>query len=278
MIRTLKGDKFFPTLFTNTALDPDTKEPWWEGLDGKRPENLIDWQGKKYDPASGAKAAHANSRFTVSIYNAPTLSKEYDNPQGVPISAIIFGGRRSGVIPLVSEALSWQNGVFAGSRMGSETTAAAIGAVGQLRRDPMAMLPFCGYNMADYFGHWLNVGKKLKNPPRIYSVNWFRVDENNKFIWPGFGDNIRVLKWIIERVNNKVEAVETSIGYLPKIKDLDLSGLNLAGYEVEKLFSFNKDEWKTELADANKFLNQFGGRLPQGIKEECSELEKKIDF
>ena len=239
MIRTLKANKFYPTLFTNTALNIDTNEPWWEGTDGEIPKNLLDWQGNPWDASGGTKAAHPNSRFTVSIYNSPTLSKESDNPQGVPISAIIFGSRRTRIMPLVVESFNWQHGVFLGARMGSETTAAAIHQVGVLRRDPMAMLPFCGYNMGDYFQHWLNIGKRLTHPPKIFSVNWFRVDDEGKFIWPGFGENIRVLKWIVDRVNNRVKAHETPIGLIPYLEDLNLEGLNLHKEKLRKLFEVN---------------------------------------
>ena len=277
MIRTLKSGKFYPTIFTNTAVDTHKNEPWWEGLDGSVPENLTDWQGTAWDRSKGTKAAHANSRFTVSLHNAPTLSKEFDNPRGVPISAIILGGKRTRLIPLVCEAKSWQNGVFAAARTGSETTAAAAHQVGVLRRDPMAMLPFCGYNMGDYFRHWLDVGKKLKHPPKIFSVNWFRVDDDDKFIWPGFGDNIRVLKWIIERVNNRVGAIETPLGFLPEIKDLDLSGLNIPADKVAKLFEIDPKEWKPELEDIKKFLGQFDGHLPQELDREYEDLAKGLN-
>ncbi|MDO8734613.1 MAG: phosphoenolpyruvate carboxykinase (GTP) [Elusimicrobiota bacterium] len=272
MIETLKSGKFFPTLFTNTGIDLDKNEPWWEGLDGAVPENMIDWQGNKWTPESGTKAAHPNSRFTVSIYNSSTLSKEFDNPKGVPISAIIFGGKRSQLIPLVVESFNWQNGVFLGARMGSETTAAASHKEGQLRRDPMAMLPFCGYNMGDYFKHWLDVGKKLKNPPKIFSVNWFRCDENGSFIWPGFGDNIRVLKWIIDRVNNKVKAVSTPVGLVPDLDDLDTSGLSITRKNLEKLFEVKIADWKNELDDTGKFFKQFGKKFPPELENELAEL------
>ena len=273
MLKTLKKDNFFPTLFTNTALNADTKEPWWEGLDGEKPKNLIDWQGKPYDPKSKTKAAHANSRFTVSMYNAPTLSKEVDNPKGVPISAIIFGGKRTHLIPLVYESLNWQNGVFLAARMGSETTAAAAHKEGVLRRDPMAMLPFCGYNMGDYFGHWIKTGKKLKDPPKIFFVNWFRQDDNGKFLWPGFGDNIRVLKWMIDRVNKKVDARATPIGLIPKIEDLDLKGLDIPKENMEKLFEVKLPEWKAELESVKSFLRQFDDRMPKEIWQEFKNLE-----
>ncbi|MBF0384443.1 MAG: phosphoenolpyruvate carboxykinase (GTP) [Candidatus Omnitrophica bacterium] len=276
MMRTLKADKFFPTLFTNTALNTDTNEPWWEGLDGGVPGNLLDWQGANWDKSKSTKAAHPNSRFTVSITNSPTLSKEFNNPKGVPISAIILGGKRTQLIPLVCEAPDWQSGVFTAVRTGSETTAAAAHQVGVLRRDPMAMLPFCGYNMADYFAHWLKIGKKLTHPPKIFSVNWFRMDDEGKYIWPGFGDNIRVLKWVIDRVNNKVDAKETPIGLIPHLKDLSLEGLNIPHAKLARLFEIDKDGWKAEISDIEKFLSQFGSRLPEGIKEEFKKLSEEI--
>ena len=277
MIETLKNNKFFPTLFTNTALDNDAKEPWWEGLDGAVPKNVTDWQGLAWDPSKGTKAAHANSRFTVSMYNCPSLSKEVDNPQGVPISAILFGGKRARLIPLVAEATSWQQGVFFGTRMGSEITAAASSlTVGATRRDPMAMLPFCGYNMGDYFGHWLNVGKKLKNAPKIFSINWFRTDEAGKFMWPGFGDNIRVMKWIIDRIEGKVGAKETPIGAIPETKDFDLSGLNMSKDTAEKLFAVDPTEWAGELQEIEKYLAQFGSHTPEAIWQEYRSLAEKL--
>jgi phosphoenolpyruvate carboxykinase (GTP) len=275
MVRTLKNDKFYPTLFTNTALGADTNDPWWEGIDGNRPKNLLDWQGKIWDPSSGTKAAHPNSRFTVSMYNAPTLSKEVDNPKGVPISAIIFGGKRSHMIPLVYESLDWQNGVFLAAQMGSETTAAAAHQEGVLRRDPMAMLPFCGYNMGDYFSHWLKMGKKMSSPPKMFFVNWFRQDEEGKFLWPGFGENIRVLKWIIDRVNNKVDANPTPLGLLPNLEGFDLNGLNISKERMKKLFEINLPEWNTELEGVKSFLRQFDERLPNEIWEEFKKLERK---
>jgi len=269
MMKALKKGLFYPALFTNAALDTDTNEPWWEGIDDSLPGNLVDWQGKSWDKSSQTKAAHPNSRFTVSIYNCPTLSKEFDNPKGVPISAIIFGGRRTHLIPLVMESFNWQNGVFLGARMGSETTAAAIHKVGVLRRDPMAMLPFCGYNMADYFGHWLNIGKRLSNPPKIFSVNWFRVDDNGEFIWPGFGENIRVFKWIVDRVDSRVQAKETPIGLIPYLEDLDYAGLNIPKDKLKKLFEVKFEAWQSELNDVKKFFNQFGERLPEEMLQEC---------
>jgi phosphoenolpyruvate carboxykinase (GTP) len=276
MLSTLKTGTFFPTLFTNTAIDMDTNEPWWEGLTKTQPKNLRDWQGNQWDPALGTKAAHPNSRFTVSAKQCPTLSREFDNPQGVPISAIIFGCRRTQLIPLVFEANSWANGVFAGARMGSETTAAATAKVGSLRRDPMAMLPFCGYNMGEYFGHWLEIGKKLKKPPKIFSVNWFRTDDNGKFIWPGFGDNIRVLEWMIKRISGSVGGRQTPVGLLPQIQDLNLSNLDLSRENLEKILNVSKDGWDSELADIKKFLEQFGPQLPEEIWQEYKILEKNF--
>lgn len=277
MMRTLKAGTFYPTLFTNTAVNADTNEPWWEGMDGPIPENILDWQGNKWDRNSNNPAAHPNSRFTVSISQCPTLSPEFENPKGVPISAIIFGSRRSRLLPLVYESFNWSHGVFCGARMGSETTAAAIHQIGKLRRDPMAMIPFCGYNMGDYFRHWLNMGEKIINPPRIFVVNWFRLDENGKFLWPGFGENIRVLKWIIDRINNRVGARETLIGLLPHINDIELSGLAISREDMEKLFEVNPEEWKLELEEVRVFFNQFSDRLPEDLWEEFKKLGRNLE-
>jgi len=277
MMKTLKAGTFYPTLFTNTALNVDTNEPWWEGMDGPVPENILDWQGRKWDRNSGNSAAHPNSRFTVSISQCPTLSPEFENPKGVPISAIIFGSRRSRLLPLVYESFDWTHGVFCGARMGSETTAAAIHQIGKLRRDPMAMIPFCGYNMGDYFGHWLNMGRRIPEPPKIFVVNWFRIDENGRFIWPGFGENIRVLKWIIDRINNKVQARETPIGLIPYIEDIELEGLSITREDMEKLFEVNPEEWRLELEEVKGFFDQFGHRLPNEIREELRRLEKALE-
>jgi len=276
MMKSLKADNFYPTLITNSALNTDTKEPWWEGLDGPVAKNLIDWQGNPWDSSEGTKAAHPNSRFTVSIYNSPTLSNEFDNPKGVPISAIIIGGRRTQRIPLIVEGFNWEHGVFIGTRTGSETTAAATGLKAGVRRDPMAMLPFCGYNMGDYFQHWLNIGRKASNPPKIFTANWFRVDENGNFLWPGFGENIRILKWIIDRVHNNVSAKETPIGLIPNYEDLELSGINLTKEMYDKLFAININEWKQEIDDIEKFLNQFGARMPKEIWDEFKDLKSKL--
>ncbi|OQB73891.1 MAG: Phosphoenolpyruvate carboxykinase (GTP) [candidate division TA06 bacterium ADurb.Bin131] len=276
MIKTLKGHNFYPTLFTNTGLNLDTNEPWWEGCDTPPGQNMVDWQGNAWTPSLGSPAAHPNSRFTVSIYNAPTLSKEFDNPMGVPISGIIFGGRRTNLIPLVTEAFSWKNGVFMGAGSGSETTAAAAHQVGVLRRDPMAMLPFCGYNMADYFKHWLVMGSRMKNPPKIFSVNWFRKDENGRFLWPGFGENIRVLKWIIDRIKNRAEGKDTPIGIVPRPEDIDTSGLDISKKALEKLLSVDIKEWKNEIQDIKKFLDTFGSKIPQDILEEYQKLYNQV--
>lgn len=276
MLGTLKKGTFFPTLFTNTAIDLDKNEPWWEGLSDNIPGHLSDWQGKPWDKSMGTKAAHPNARFTVALSQSPNLSKEHDNPRGVPISAVIFGCRRTQLIPMIVESFNWQHGVFSGARMGSETTAAAAHKTGVLRRDPMAMLPFCGYNMGDYFRHWLDIGARLKNPPKIFSVNWFRVDDEGGFIWPGFGDNIRILKWIIERAGNKASASETIMGLIPRLKDLDLAGLSIKEEEMSKLFKVDKNGWKEEVIGVKKFFSGFGAHLPRELNEECVKLERQL--
>ncbi len=274
MIKTLKRGLFFPTLFTNTALNADTNEPWWEGLDDFVPKNLFDWQGNFLDKASGTKAAHPNSRFAVSIYNAPTLSAQFDNPEGVPISAIIFGGRRGKLIPLVTESFNWQHGVFLGAQMGSETTAAAIGKTGVLRRDPMAMLPFCGYNIGDYLNHWLGIGEKLLRPPKIFSVNWFRSDKNGNFLWPGFGQNIHILKWITDRVDNRIQAQEGALGLMPYLDDLS-DGI-ISREKIEEVFFVQPTEWQTEIEEIKKFFEIFGKRLPKEMWQELEDLKSRL--
>ncbi|MBN1222924.1 MAG: phosphoenolpyruvate carboxykinase (GTP), partial [Candidatus Aminicenantes bacterium] len=277
MIRTLKRGIFNPTLFTNVGLDVSRNEPWWEGSDSPAPPELLDWQGKLWDDSSGGKAAHPNSRFTVSIYNTPALSREFDNPKGVPISAMIFGGRRAHLIPLVAESFNWGHGVFMGARMGSETTAAAAGQTGVLRRDPMAMLPFAGYNLGTYFRHWLNMGNMIPRPPKIYSVNWFRIDDKGSFIWPGFGDNMRILKWIVDRVSGNVGARETPVGLVPHLKDLPLNGLNIPGERLSKLFEIDMKEWRGEADDIRGFLKRYGSRMPRELWDEYARLERQID-
>jgi len=276
MIRTLKNSNFYPTLFTNVALNTETNEPWWEGLSEEPPEHPLDWQGRPWDPAQGTKAAHPNSRFTVSIYNCPTLSREYDNPQGVPISAVILGGRRSKLIPLVTEAFNWDHGVFMGARMGSETTAAAAGKVGVLRRDPMAMLPFCGYNMGNYFRHWINMGRLMTRPPRIYSMNAFRVDERGKFLWPGFGENVRILKWVIDRVNGRARAKETPLGLVPELNSFPTEGLDIPRKSLQRLFEVRTGEWQEEIQDIGAFLDRFGHHLPYEIRHDYDRMAARL--
>jgi len=263
------------TIYTNVLLKEDGTV-WWEGMDGEPPERGIDWLGRPWTKDSGEKGAPPNARFTAPAAQCPSISKEWENPKGVPISAIIFGGRRAKVAPLVYEAFDWQHGVYVGATMASETTAAAMGKVGVVRRDPMAMLPFCGYNMADYFAHWLEMGKKIPKPPKIFHVNWFRQDENGKFIWPGFGENLRVLKWIIERCEGKVGAKETPIGYVPYVDDLYLEGLDIDKETVEKLLEIDKELWLKEAEDARQFLSQFGERLPKELIEENEKLKQRL--
>ncbi|MDR2860440.1 MAG: phosphoenolpyruvate carboxykinase (GTP) [Elusimicrobiota bacterium] len=275
MMKTLKSDNFFPTLFTNTAID-ENNNPWWEKLTDEIPQNLTDWHGQKYDKESGKPAAHPNSRFTVSIYNCPTLSSEFDNPKGVPISGIIFGGRRKDTIPLVYECKDWESGVFSASTIGSETTAASAGSQGTVRRDPMAMIPFCGYNMGEYFQHWLDIGKKLKKPPKIFMVNWFRKDEDGNFIWAGFRDNFRVIKWMLDRINGKVETQKSPVGLFPKDGDIDLKGLDISKENFQKLFALDKEEWKSEIAQIEEFYAKFGRKIPKEFKELLKELKEKM--
>jgi phosphoenolpyruvate carboxykinase (GTP) len=276
MMKTLRADKFYPTLFTNTGLDTSTNSPWWEGMTDTMPPAMLDWQGKPYDPKSGGNAAHPNSRFTVSLYNCPTLSPEVDNPRGVPISGILFGGRRSTTIPLVCEAFDWEHGVFRASANGSETTAAAAGQAGVVRRDPMAMLPFCGYNMGDYFAHYLKVGAGLAQPPKMFFVNWFRKDGEGKFMWPGFRDNSRVIKWMVDRIKGKVPARQTPVGLMPRLEDLDMTGLSLPPGTIETLFEVDKAEWEKEAAGIETFYAQFGDRLPQALKKRLAELKARL--
>jgi phosphoenolpyruvate carboxykinase (GTP) len=276
MLKTLKSGRFYPTLFTNTGLDTDTNAPWWEGLTETTPAHLLDWQGNPWDASSGKVVAHPNSRFTVSAYNCPTLSKEFDNPKGVPISAILFGGRRSDTVPLVCESFDWNHGVFKASSLGSETTTAAAGQVGIVRRDPMAMLPFCGYNMADYFRHWINVGSRLKNPPKIFLVNWFKKDAQGLFIWPGFRDNFRIIKWMMDRVKGIAPAKETPIGLMPIYNDLHLDGLDIPQSTFDRLFEVNHDEWQKEIKGIEQFYGQFGDRLPQELTKYLRELKKRF--
>ena len=268
------------TIFTNVAINEEDMTVWWEGLDKNPPEKAIEWKGAKVNgkeyTAEGNKLAHPNSRFTAPAVNCPCISSEFENPQGVPISAIVFGGRRAKTAPLVYQARDWDHGVFVGATKASETTAAAAGAVGVVRRDPMAMRPFVGYNMADYFQHWYDMGKKIANPPKIFNVNWFRLDDDGNFMWPGFGDNMRVLNWILDRCEGKVDAVETEIGYVPNKEDLQLEGLDLSDEVVTELLSIDKDAWREDLANQREFFAQFGDRLPKEIKDSMDELEKRL--
>ncbi|HVY82458.1 MAG TPA: phosphoenolpyruvate carboxykinase (GTP) [Steroidobacteraceae bacterium] len=260
------------TLFTNVALTEDN-QPWWEGMTSGKP--VIDWQGRPYDPKNGP-AAHPNSRFTVSAKNNPAYSPHAEDPQGVPISAIVFGGRRRELAPLVYEARDWQHGVLVGASVASETTAAATAKVGVVRRDPMAMLPFCGYNFGDYWAHWLNVGAKLKNPPRIFHVNWFRRDAQGKFLWPGYGENLRVLAWMLDRVAGKAAANETAIGYLPRPQDLNTKGLDIGAADLQALLSVDPAKWRQEVTDIRAYLETYGRRLPAEMLRQLEITEKKL--
>ena len=266
------------TIFTNVMYKPEDGTVWWEGLDKNPPANGIDWKGNPWTPDSGVPGAHPNSRFTAPAKNCPCISSEFENPQGVPISAIVFGGRRAKLAPLVYQSRDWNHGVFVGSAMASETTAAASGAVGVVRRDPMAMLPFCGYNMADYWQHWFNMGEKLGDKaPKIFNVNWFRKDEDGNFMWPGFGDNLRVLEWILKRCDGTVGAKETAIGYLPEPTDIDLEGIE--GVTEESLASIldvDKELWRGEAEGIEEFYSKFGDKLPKGIREQIDTLKNNL--
>jgi len=261
-------------IFTNVAMTP-AGEPWWEGSEIPPPAGLIDWQGRVWDPSKGT-AAQPNSRYTVPAGQSPSISPRWQDPSGVPISAFLFGGRRARLAPLVYEAFDWQHGVFVGAGMASETTAAATGKVGVTRRDPMAMLPFCGYNMADYFGHWLEMGQRIPHPPKIFHVNWFRKNADGKLMWPGFGENVRVLKWILERVEGRADARETPIGFVPTAKSLTLDGLKISADTVEELLKVDPADWGGELDNISTFLDKFGDRLPEPLRAEESKLAKRL--
>lgn len=264
------------SIFTNVALNLDDNTVWWEGKTKNPPVNAINWKGERCTEASGP-LAHPNSRFTAPAKNCPCLSPEFLEGNGVPISAIIFGGRRAKTTPLVYEAKSWNHGVFMGSIMGSETTAAATGKVGVTRRDPMAMLPFCGYNMSNYFSHWISMGKKLGNKaPKIFNVNWFRTDENGNFIWPGFGDNLRVIEWILKRCENEVPASDSKIGYLPFPSDINISGLSLSEEALEGLLGVDDELWKDEIVQIEEFYSKFEGNLPSELLEEFENLKDRF--
>ncbi len=271
------------TIFTNVALDLNDNTVWWEGLNKNLPENALDWKGNPWDPAKFNKAdkstcaAHPNSRFTAPAENCPCISDEFNKGAGVPISAIVFGGRRAKCAPLVYQSKDWVNGVFVGSAMASETTAAAAGAVGVVRRDPMAMLPFCGYHMGDYFTHWLEMGKKLGDKaPKIFNVNWFRTDDEGNFVWPGFGDNMRVLNWIIDRCEGKADATETAIGYVPKPEDIDLTDLDMDIEVLKSILEVDKDIWTKESEEIEEHYKKFGDRLPTELKEQLENLKKNL--
>lgn len=263
------------SIFTNVVLTEDGNV-WWEGLDKNPPKNALNWKGEPWDPADGSKGAHPNSRFTAPAENCPCISPEFKNPAGVPISAIVFGGRRAKTAPLVYQSRSWEHGVFVGSVMASETTAAATGAVGVVRRDPMAMLPFCGYNMGDYWQHWLDMGKLVKNPPKIFNVNWFRLDDEGNFIWPGFGDNMRVLEWIMARCFGEVEAEESAIGYLPKLSDINLEESGVSEETLKELLTVDKELWKAETVGIKEFYGKFGDKLPKALADELHTLEENL--
>ena len=261
-------------IFTNVALTED-KQPWWEGMDGEVPETLTDWKGEPWKKGSKEKAAHPNSRFTVPARNCPSVTDSIDDPKGVPISAIVFGGRRAKAAPLVFEAFDWEHGVFVGATMVSETTAAATGAVGVPRNDPMAMLPFCGYNMGDYFGHWLATGKKLTSPPKIFHVNWFRTDTEGKFLWPGFGENVRVLSWMVDRIRGKAAAKKTAIGNVPTPEAINLKGLDIAPERVPQLLDVDPKAWAAESTMQKEFFEKFENRLPPEMwKQHAALLER----
>jgi phosphoenolpyruvate carboxykinase (GTP) len=265
------------TIFTNVAHNLDDDTVWWEGLDKNPPKNALDWKGDLWDCTKGTKGAHPNSRFTAPAAQCPCISGEFEAPRGVPISALVFGGRRAKTAPLVYQSRDWDHGVFVGSIMASETTAAASGAVGVVRRDPMAMLPFCGYHMGDYFAHWLEMGKRISNPPKIFNVNWFRTDENGNYIWPGYGENMRVLEWIIKRAFGEAGAANSPIGYLPKPEDINRDGLDIPLSALEKLLSVDKELWRDETQNIREFYSKFGGKLPGKLSDELDALEKNLN-
>lgn len=263
------------TIYTNVVQRPDGTV-WWEGHDEDPPEHGIDWQGQPWTPACGEKGAHPNSRFTAPASQCPCIAPNWDDPQGVPISAILFGARRASLAPLVYQSFGWQHGTYIGATMASETTAAALGEQGVLRRDPMAMIPFCGYNMAEYFSHWLEMGRKITDPPKIFRVNWFRQDENGKFIWPGFGDNLRVLKWVIDCCKGEADKIETPIGYVPGKSAIDIGGLDITEESMDSLRHVDKEGWYDELGSQEEWFQQFGYSLPIEIWNEHEALAERL--
>jgi len=262
------------TIFTNVAMTRE-REPWWEGFNGVPESGLINWKGQPWDASMGP-AAHPNARYTVPAKQSPSISPKWEAPEGVPISAFIFGGRRARLAPLVYQSFDWQHGVFVGATMASETTAAITGEVGVTRRDPMAMVPFCGYNMADYFVHWVAMGKTIPKPPKIFHVNWFRRGADGKFLWPGYGENVRVLKWILERVEGHGAAQETPIGYVPARNGLTLDGVKIAPGAIEELLRVNTDDWLPEMEDTKHFFDKFGQRMPRELREEHEKLDRRL--
>ncbi|MDO5741238.1 MAG: phosphoenolpyruvate carboxykinase (GTP), partial [Ornithinimicrobium sp.] len=265
------------SIFTNVARTPDG-DVWWEGMTKEKPAELIDWHGDEWTPESQTLSSHPNSRFCTPIKQCPSIAAEYDEPNGVPISAIMFGGRRKTTVPLVTESRDWQHGTFIGATLSSETTAAATGEVGVVRRDPMAMLPFMGYNAGDYLNHWLEIGKSADADklPKIFLVNWFRRDEDGGFLWPGFGENTRILKWMVDRIEGKVEAHESPIGFLPNAADLDLDGLSMTQEDVAKALAFSPSEWEAELPLIKEWLATFGDDLPGALGDELATLEQRL--
>lgn len=272
-IRTLTGN----SIFTNVALT-DEGDVWWEGMTEDPPAHLIDWKGRDWTPESSEPSSHPNARFAVPAAQCPTIAPNWEDPAGVPIDAILFGGRRATNVPLVTESFDWTHGVFMGATMSSEKTAAAEGNVGELRRDPFAMLPFCGYNMADYWGHWLKIGNftSPEKLPRIYSVNWFRRDANGRFLWPGFGDNSRVLEWIIQRIEGRADAVDTPIGRIPVLENLNLDGVNVSDEDLSELFDIDATSWLQETDMTEEYFAQFGDRVPQPMREELNALRERL--
>lgn len=263
------------SIFTNVALTPEGT-PYWEGMDGGPPREAIDWQGRPWIPESGTKAAHPNSRFTTPASQCPAISPHWEDPKGVPISAILFGGRRAQLVPLVFQSFNWPHGVFFGATMASETTAAATGAVGVVRRDPMAMLPFCGYNMGDYFGHWLRMGTQLKQPPLVFRVNWFRMNEEGKYLWPGFGENLRVLRWIIARVHGEAGAEETPIGFVPHQQDVDTTGIDVSPAVLSHLLAVDREGWLHAAEGQREFFEKFGAHMPRELWQENEALTTRL--